>query len=103
MFIQAKSRQPSQGNFSVHQVLGFLRTMIDTRAAQPRDPWSERLVLVLERPIDGGNSFLWNQSLADLEATDPIRVGTESLLSPLVGASSSVTTLLELTAVVVLP
>ena len=56
IFIQAKSRQASLGDFTVRQVLGFLNTMIETRMAQPRDPLSERLVLVLERPIDGAQS-----------------------------------------------
>ena len=56
VFIQVKSRQASQGDFTVRQVLSFLRTMIGTRAAQPRDPLRERLVLILEQPIDGGES-----------------------------------------------
>lgn len=103
VFIQVKSRQASQGDFSVSQVLGFLRTMINTRAAQPREPLSERLVLVLERPIDGAQSVQWGQSLADLEPSDPIRVGAEDLFGRVVEATEGVSTLLGRTAVVVLP
>lgn len=102
-FIQAKSRQASQGDFTVSRVVGFLRAMIHTRAAQPREPLCERLVLVLERPITGAQAVRWNQSLADLDPTDSLRANAEDLLGSLVPAATSVATLLERTAVVVVP
>lgn len=103
VFIQAKSRQASQGDFTVPKVLGFLRTMMETRAAQSRDPLSERLVLALERPIEGAQSTPWEQSLADLPPTDPIRIGAEGVLGTVADGKASVATLLARTAVVVLP
>lgn len=103
VYIQAKSRQASQGEFLVSDVLRFLRKMIDTRASQPRDDRSERLVLVLERGVEGTPSTPWEQSLADLPRDNPIRVGAEGLLSSSDGSNATTTTLLSKTAVVVLP
>lgn len=103
VYIQAKSRQASRGEFPISDVLRFLGKMIDTRASQPRDGSSERLVLVLERGVEGAHSIQWEQSLADLPADNPIRVGAEALLNSSGGSQATALTLLSRTAVVVVP
>jgi hypothetical protein len=76
--VQVKSRQEYVGDFSVARVADFVKKMLDTRAKRAAS--SERLVLILERPVAGVQTGAWGQSLTDLPADNVLRTALTTLL-----------------------